>query len=85
MELDVLVRREAEYMLKNQATVRQTGAYFGRSKSTVHKDMRERLPRINGFLAREVASLLNFNLMDRARRGGAATRGKHKGYKRKEN
>lgn len=81
MDMDSLICREAEYMLENKATIRQTGAYFGRGKTTVHKDMRERLPRINGILAGDVANLLSFNLEDRARRGGAATRGKHKKHR----
>lgn len=78
MDLDNLVRREAEYMLEHRATVRQTGAYFGRGKSTVHKDMRDRLPYINKSLATEVAQLLYFNLEERARRGGVSTQQKMK-------
>ena len=81
MENTELICREAEYMLANKATVRQTGAYFGRGKSTIHKDMRDRLPYINKGLAQEVASLLHFNMEERARRGGMATKGKNKKLK----
>ena len=76
-----MIYEEAIYMLNHKATVRQASAHFGRSKSAIHQDMRERLPRINGTLASEIAMLLNFNLEDRARRGGLATRGKSKAKK----
>lgn len=78
MKLDDLICREAQYMLENKATVRETGKAFGRGKSTIHKDMREKLPEIDGTLATEVAKLLNFNLADRARRGGVVTSSRHK-------
>ena len=81
MEQRKLIYQEAIYMLNNKATVRQTGAHFGRSKSAVHKDMRERLPYINGSLALEVARLLNFNLEDRSKRGGLATSARWKRIK----
>ena len=67
------IYEEAIYMLNHKATVRQTGAHFGRSKSAIHKDMRERLPHINRTLATEVAKLMKFNLDERAKRGGAST------------
>ena len=65
---------EANYIIDHNATVRQTGEFFGRSKSAVHHDMREKLPYINGSLAKEVAKVLQFNLVDRAHRGGASTK-----------
>ena len=77
------IYEEAIYMLNHKATVRQTGAHFGRSKSAIHKDMRERLPHVNRNLATEIAALLNFNLEDRSRRGGIATKRKY--IKRKVN
>jgi putative DeoR family transcriptional regulator (stage III sporulation protein D) len=83
MELNRLVCLEAEYMLEHKSTVRETGKAFGRSKSTIHKDMRDKLPSINRGLAVEIANLLNFNLEDRARRGGIAA--KRKRRRRKEN
>ena len=78
MKLDELICREAKYMLENKATVRETGKAFGRSKSAVHKDMRDKLPDIDHNLATEVARLLNFHLEDRARRGGMVTGAKRK-------
>ncbi|MBQ8537876.1 MAG: sporulation transcriptional regulator SpoIIID [Clostridia bacterium] len=67
----------AVYMLENQATVRQAAAKFGVSKSSVHKDMGERLPRINQTLAAQVAHLLAYNKAVRHLRGGAATKVKY--------
>lgn len=81
MKRDDLICREARYMLENKATVRETGKAFGRGKSTIHKDMREKLPEIDGALATEVAKLLNFNLADRARRGGSVTNSQRKKIK----
>lgn len=73
----------AVYMLENKATVRQAAAKFGVSKSSVHKDMGERLPRINQTLAAQVAHLLAYNKAVRHLRGGAATRQKY--AKQKQN
>ncbi|MBQ7850608.1 MAG: sporulation transcriptional regulator SpoIIID [Clostridia bacterium] len=64
----------ARYMLEHRATVRQAAKIFGLSKSAVHKDMIRRLPGINAHLAREVASLLEYNKSVRHLRGGEATR-----------
>ena len=68
---------EAHYIIDNKATVRQAGNHFGRSKSTIHKDMRVCLPRINKALATEVAKVLNTNLAERTMRGGLATKAKY--------
>lgn len=67
----------AAYMLENQATVRQAAAKFGVSKSSVHKDMGERLPHISQTLAAQVGHLLAYNKAVRHLRGGAATREKY--------
>jgi putative DeoR family transcriptional regulator (stage III sporulation protein D) len=56
--------------------VRDTAHRFGVSKSTVHKDVTERLPRINPQLAREVKQVLEHNKAERHIRGGEATRRK---------
>ena len=66
----------ADYILATQDTVRDTAHRFGVSKSTVHKDVTERLPRINPQLAREVKSVLEHNKAERHIRGGEATRRK---------
>jgi len=66
----------ADYLLARHATVRQAARAFGLSKSSVHKDMRQRLPLIAPQQAQEVAALLNYHKAVRHLRGGAATRRK---------
>ena len=67
----------AGYIIENKATVRQTAKAFGISKSTVHKDVTERLMQINPSLAMEARKVLDVNKMDRHIRGGLATREKY--------
>ncbi len=67
----------AVYLIENQSTVRDTAGRFGISKSTVHKDVREKLPRINPALFAEVDTLLEKNKSERHLRGGEATRKKY--------
>ena len=64
-------------MIEARATVRQTAKKFGISKSTVHKDMVERLVKINPELAQEVREVLNVNKQERHIRGGMATKEKY--------
>ena len=68
----------SDYILKEGATVRKTAGVFGVSKSTVHKDVTERLPRINQELAGLVRKVLETNKAQRHIRGGEATRKKYK-------
>ena len=67
----------AAHILSTGATVRACARRFGVSKTTVHKDMRERLPRLNATLADAVGRVLAFNKDDRHIRGGDATRRKY--------
>ena len=69
----------ARYIIENRATVRSAAKKFGVSKSTVHKDLSERLPAINRGLYRQVKEILNENKAERHIRGGIATRRKYKG------
>ncbi len=69
----------AAYIVDNQTTVRAAAKQFGISKSTVHKDLTERLPRIDPGLYRQVRTLLDLNKAERHIRGGLATRRKYKG------
>ncbi len=69
----------AAYIIENEATVRAAAAHFGISKSTVHKDLTERLPGINRALYHEARALLDRNKAERHIRGGLATRRKYKG------
>lgn len=67
----------SEYIVKENATVRQAAAYFGISKSTVHKDVTDRLKFIKPSLAAKVREVLDFNKSERHIRGGLATRKKY--------
>ena len=67
----------AEYILENKATVGKTAKIYNVSKSTVHKDITERLYEINPALAENVHNVLNQNKAERHIRGGLATREKY--------
>ena len=67
----------ANYIIENSATVRQTAKQFRISKSTIHKDVSERLRQINPSLAREARKVLDTNKSERHIRGGMATREKY--------
>ena len=69
----------AVYMVENGATVRAAARHFGISKSTVHKDLQQRLPRCNPQLYAQVRQVLDRNKSERHIRGGLATRKKYKG------
>lgn len=66
-----------EYILKSKATVRSAAKKFGVSKSTVHKDVSERLKYINPSLYKEVKNVLELNKSQRHIRGGLATKNKY--------
>lgn len=67
----------AEYIIEHNTTVRKTAKEFNISKSTVHKDVHERLKRINPDLYREAQAILEQNKAERHIRGGMATREKY--------
>lgn len=69
----------AVYMIETGATVRAAAKHFGISKSTVHKDLQQRLPRCNPALYEAVRLVLERNKLERHIRGGLATRRKYKG------
>lgn len=68
----------ANYIIENNATVRKTASVFHISKSTVHKDVSERLSKINRSLAKRVNEVLLENKAERHIRGGMATREKYR-------
>ncbi|MBR5546559.1 MAG: sporulation transcriptional regulator SpoIIID [Clostridia bacterium] len=68
----------AQYIIKHRATVRAAAAQFGISKSTVHKDVRERLKQIDPDLYAHVSLVLSYNKAVRHLRGGEATRRKYR-------
>ena len=67
----------ANYIIDHNATVRQTAKKFGISKSTVHKDVTDRLEHINPTLATKTRVVLDVNKSERHIRGGLATREKY--------
>ncbi len=72
------------YIIESGSTVRQTAGIFGVSKSTVHKDVTERLPLINDIVAARVRHILDNNKAERHLRGGEATKRKYQELKDEE-
>ena len=70
--------RLAQYIIENRTTVRAAAQKFGISKSTVHKDISERLPQFNRSLYMQVKEVLDVNKAQRHIRGGIATREKYR-------
>lgn len=68
----------ATYIIENKSTVRQAAKKFNVSKSTVHKDISERLEKVNPSLAIEAKKVLEINKSERHIRGGMATKMKYK-------
>lgn len=67
----------AVYIIENRATVRAAARHFGISKSTVHKDISQRLPSCNKLLYAQVRKVLDQNKAQRHIRGGMATKNKY--------
>ena len=67
----------ANYIIESNSTVRQTAKKFGISKSTVHKDVTDRLMQVNPALAKQARKVLDVNKSERHIRGGLATREKY--------
>ena len=79
---DIIEKRACDlavYMIETGATVRAAARHFGISKSTVHKDLCNRLRRSNYSLYLQVREILDLNKQERHIRGGMATRRKYKG------
>lgn len=70
--------RLAVYMIESRETVRGVAKHFGISKSTVHKDLTQRLPGLNRGLYNQVKEILDLNKAQRHIRGGLATREKYR-------
>lgn len=80
---DTIEKRACElavYMIETGATVRAAANHFGISKSTVHKDLQQRLPKADPLLYAQVRKVLDLNKMERHIRGGMATRRMYKGF-----
>ena len=78
------VTEEAKYILDTGATVRACAQKSGVGKTTVHKDMREKLPMMDAALAKRVGEILDKNRNERHLRGGEATRQKYRGAQDEE-
>lgn len=77
-DLETRAQELAVYLLENRTTIRAAARQFGISKSTVHKDLSERLPGCNRSLYVQVKALLELNKAERHIRGGMATKKKYK-------
>ncbi len=78
---DYIIKRACEmgeYLIESQVTVREAARFFNISKSTVHKDVTERLKEIDKVLYEQVKAVLEINLCERHIRGGIATKEKYK-------
>ena len=78
-DLENRAQELAVYIIENRTTIRSAAKHFGISKSTVHKDLSERLERCNRALYVQVKQILDTNKAERHIRGGIATRKKYKG------
>ena len=78
-DLEKRAQELAVYIIENRATVRAAAKRFGISKSTVHKDLSERLALCNRSLYQQVRRILEINKAERHSRGGIATKQKYKG------
>lgn len=79
--IDDRATKLGEYIVENKATVRLAAKKFGVSKSTVHKDVSQRLKHINNGLYRDVKDVLAINKAQRHIRGGLATKRKYESLK----
>ena len=77
-DIEERVKALACYIIETGSTVRAAASKFNVSKSTVHKDIAERLKKINPYLATEAKKVLEQNKSERHIRGGMATRRKYK-------
>lgn len=80
-ELNSRAINMAEIMIKDKLTVRQVAQIVGLSKSTVHKDLKERLKSVNYLLYEEVNELLDYNKKIRHIRGGESTKLKYENFR----
>lgn len=71
------VKAESQYLVETQSTIREVAKVFGVSRSTVHRDLVQRLPKIDLGLFNKVCRVLDYNLEERAVRGGESTKRKY--------
>ena len=75
--IETRVLKLGEYIIGNKSTIRETAKFFGISKSTVHKDLAQRLKNINFSIYTDVKKILEINKSERHIRGGFATKNKY--------
>lgn len=75
--IETRVLKLGEYIINNKSTIRETAKFFGISKSTVHKDLAQRLKNINFSIYTDVKKILEINKSERHIRGGFATKNKY--------
>lgn len=80
-DIDERAKILATYIIETKSTVRAAAKKFNISKSTVHKDISERLEKVNPSLANEAKKVLEINKLERHIRGGLATKLKYKNHK----
>ena len=80
--IERLIIREANFIIENNATVRETAQAFGVSKTTVHKHVTKQLKKFNLPLQRKVQKVLDINKAESHIRGGLATKKKFEGKKK---
>ena len=78
------VIESAHYLINHNSTIRETAKHMGVSKSTTHKDLTDRLPRINPVLYEQVNNIIEKNKQERHMRGGIATQEKFEKFKESE-
>ena len=76
-EIEQRIEDETKYVLATGCTIRQCASHFKTSKSTVHKDLAERLPELNWTEYRKIRQILNTNWEEKYIRGGMATKRKY--------
>ena len=76
-EIEQRIKDETKYVLATECTVRQCADHFKTSKSTVHKDLAERLPELNWTEYKKIRQILNINWEQKYIRGGLATKRKY--------
>lgn len=81
-EIERRTLRAGSWVAEHRATVRAAAREFGVSKSTIHKDLHDRLPRLNAALYQRVRAVLDENRAERHLRGGEATRRKYRAARR---
>lgn len=83
-DIEERVVQVARYIIETGDTVREVAKVFNISKSTVHKDLSDRLEKINSALAKEAKQVLELNKSERHIRGGLATKEKYSKLKKEE-